>query len=810
MYVAACAFDKTVNLFDFFSGDLVAQVSGHSELITSVRFSPDGRFLLSVGGDGCVMMWGMAEPLVAAMQERLLELFSSAQTRQLQVVIPTDGGHSSKTSPKGSPVSVRPPPPPSYQAAIAVPPAVVSSEKVEVRKVADSVGASVASGRGSRWASRVDPQGGYELFGRKMGNNSAQKMKLTLEPSSFRDMGGISHDSVEAEKGHVVKGDYKPEELSECDMNDDSLEGRESAYIGNKLANTLEAGDDVMGFKDPDETYADSPPKKSPRDKHRVSPRTSPRTSPRASPRKHGGHTEDFDKDGDESGSEAYLAKATSKIDTLEQSASHLESWLESMVCISVCHFVVGYSVSVRECVSISQLMCLNCYVSSGVSLSPIATNASPQYSMHQIRNGNGTSNGALGAKDSKAREQDVIVAAVDQSSLLSNSLSSLFFKNLQVSKGDRIDERLRSEVTDNLDEDLPPPPRHTAKDRSREKEVEKGREKDSVSEMPVHRGVDDLDASVLTMDSMTAPSLPPSSSSSVCDTMDSRRKETAAAVAQMKSKLRNMGMLGVTGEVGRKIDRSKQTSRSEETGGQFASGTQDPILTKSIAVPTAMTDAQPKLSFAAVDESNLPSTPPLISELGNVTNRSRSRSRSVSPKRKGVPIPVFKDSDDDEADDEDYGSIQGTIAFGAAIDCNASRSSKGSTPVKEVLEDPNMQTETDELSVDVKVERISSSPPLPPICGKEEQELCISSSVPSPVGVAITGFPPSSTSSSAASSPRKKGSGADAALKMDEEEDRQEKALRDKIQEQEEKLRLKAAQCKQIIRCSMQTVHDN
>lgn len=323
MYVAACAFDKTVNLFDFFSGDLVAQVSGHSELITSVRFSPDGRFLLSVGGDGCIMMWSMAEPLVAAMQERLLELFSSAQTRQLQVIVPSgDGGHSSKSSP-----ITRRPPPPSYQAATSTsttaPVAVVSSEKVEVRKaIADSVGASVASGRGSRWASRVDPQGGYELFGRKVGNSSAQKMKLTLEPSSFRDIGGLSNDSYEAERIHPVKGDYQPEELSECDVNDDSLEEGERAYVGNKLANTLEAGDDVMGFKDLDESNTSTNTKKSPGEKIRQSP-------------KKGGYGDDLGREGDESGSEAYLAKATSKIDILEQSASHLETWLESMVSCS-------------------------------------------------------------------------------------------------------------------------------------------------------------------------------------------------------------------------------------------------------------------------------------------------------------------------------------------------------------------------------------------------------------------------------------------------------------------------------------------
>lgn len=415
-----------------------------------------------------------------------------------------------------------------------------------------------------------------------------------------------------------------------------------------------------------------------------------------------------------------------------------------------------------------------------------------------------------MGVKDSKAKEHDAVVAAVDQSSLLSNSLSSLFFKNLQLAKGDRTDERLRSDVTDNLDDDLPPPPRHHAKERSREKEVEKGREKEGVSEMPVHRGVDDLDASVLTMDSMTAPSLPPSSSSSVSDTMDSRRKETAAAVAQMKSKLRNMGMLGVTGEVGRKIDRSKQSSRHEDTGGQTASGAggQDRTLTKATPAPTAtatamaMADAQPKLSFAAVDEPNLPPTPPLIAELGNVTNRSKSRSRSVSPKRKGLPIPSVKDSDD-EADDEEYGSIQGTIAFGVLLDCNGSKSSKSSTPVEEFIGSLNIDPEPIQgLPVEVSVERTSSSPPLLRSHGKEVQEMSISSSVPSPVGVAVAGFPPSSTSSSAASSPKKKSSGADAALRTDEEEDRQDQALRDRIQEQEDKLRMKAAQCKQIIRC--------
>jgi len=86
MYIATCAFDRTISIFDFFSGELVAQVSGHSELITGLKFSPDGRLLVSIGGDGCIMVWRVADSLVKAMQDRLVELLSSAQRRNMKAV----------------------------------------------------------------------------------------------------------------------------------------------------------------------------------------------------------------------------------------------------------------------------------------------------------------------------------------------------------------------------------------------------------------------------------------------------------------------------------------------------------------------------------------------------------------------------------------------------------------------------------------------------------------------------------------------------------------------------------------------------
>jgi mitogen-activated protein kinase binding protein 1 len=52
IYAATCSFDKWIRLFDFYSGRCLARVSGHSELVTGVRFTQDGRRLISIGGDG--------------------------------------------------------------------------------------------------------------------------------------------------------------------------------------------------------------------------------------------------------------------------------------------------------------------------------------------------------------------------------------------------------------------------------------------------------------------------------------------------------------------------------------------------------------------------------------------------------------------------------------------------------------------------------------------------------------------------------------------------------------------------------------
>lgn len=74
LFIATAAFDKWIRIFDFYSGNCIGKVAGHSELVTGVKFTLDGRRLISIGADGCIFVWRLAPELTAAMQERLTEM----------------------------------------------------------------------------------------------------------------------------------------------------------------------------------------------------------------------------------------------------------------------------------------------------------------------------------------------------------------------------------------------------------------------------------------------------------------------------------------------------------------------------------------------------------------------------------------------------------------------------------------------------------------------------------------------------------------------------------------------------------------
>lgn len=48
----ATSCDKCVSVYNFFTGECVASMVGHSETITSLKFTNDFRHLISASGDG--------------------------------------------------------------------------------------------------------------------------------------------------------------------------------------------------------------------------------------------------------------------------------------------------------------------------------------------------------------------------------------------------------------------------------------------------------------------------------------------------------------------------------------------------------------------------------------------------------------------------------------------------------------------------------------------------------------------------------------------------------------------------------------
>ena len=79
LFVAACGSDKWIRLFDFYSGECIAKVAGHGASITGLKFTQDGRRLVSTGRDGGIFVWRLAPDLIAAMQDRLKEVDLKAQ-----------------------------------------------------------------------------------------------------------------------------------------------------------------------------------------------------------------------------------------------------------------------------------------------------------------------------------------------------------------------------------------------------------------------------------------------------------------------------------------------------------------------------------------------------------------------------------------------------------------------------------------------------------------------------------------------------------------------------------------------------------
>ncbi|XP_026739904.1 mitogen-activated protein kinase-binding protein 1 [Trichoplusia ni] len=73
IYLATSSTDKILSVYDYYSGECMATMYGHSEIVTGLKFTPDCQHLVSASGDGCVFVWRVPHDMVVTMRARLAQ-----------------------------------------------------------------------------------------------------------------------------------------------------------------------------------------------------------------------------------------------------------------------------------------------------------------------------------------------------------------------------------------------------------------------------------------------------------------------------------------------------------------------------------------------------------------------------------------------------------------------------------------------------------------------------------------------------------------------------------------------------------------
>ncbi|KAL1769057.1 WD repeat-containing protein 62 isoform X2 [Sigmodon hispidus] len=81
-FLATSCSDKSISVIDFYSGECVAKMFGHSEIVTGMKFTYDCRHLITVSGDSCVFIWHLGPEITTCMKQHLLEINHQEQQQQ--------------------------------------------------------------------------------------------------------------------------------------------------------------------------------------------------------------------------------------------------------------------------------------------------------------------------------------------------------------------------------------------------------------------------------------------------------------------------------------------------------------------------------------------------------------------------------------------------------------------------------------------------------------------------------------------------------------------------------------------------------
>uniref|UniRef100_G3WAR4 WD repeat-containing protein 62 n=1 Tax=Sarcophilus harrisii TaxID=9305 RepID=G3WAR4_SARHA len=83
-FLATSCSDKSISVIDFYSGECIAKMFGHSEIVTGMKFTYDCRHLITVSGDSCVFIWQLGPEITSCMKQHLMEIDHIEQQKKLK------------------------------------------------------------------------------------------------------------------------------------------------------------------------------------------------------------------------------------------------------------------------------------------------------------------------------------------------------------------------------------------------------------------------------------------------------------------------------------------------------------------------------------------------------------------------------------------------------------------------------------------------------------------------------------------------------------------------------------------------------
>ena len=81
IYAATSCTDKTVAIYDYYTGECMATMFGHSELVTGIRFTEDCKHLISVSGESQLgVVWSDKSQIQSALVTNTIPLVTNTRS----------------------------------------------------------------------------------------------------------------------------------------------------------------------------------------------------------------------------------------------------------------------------------------------------------------------------------------------------------------------------------------------------------------------------------------------------------------------------------------------------------------------------------------------------------------------------------------------------------------------------------------------------------------------------------------------------------------------------------------------------------